>query len=123
MASDQAVQSYGDSVSNIIGAESRIEELVAEIVRTVRAAEPERRAGLKELAEVLLHDEVSSIVEMSTQSESSPRRYGSNPLLAGLLLILVGAGFLIIVPLVGLTLACIGVVLAAWGSFISWFRK
>jgi hypothetical protein len=120
VAPDETVRPQRDSVS---ASESRIEELVGEISRTIRAAEAERRAGLKELAETLLHDEISSIVDIPTQQESAPRRHSSNPLLAGLLLILVGLGFLVIVPLVGLTLAFIGVVLAAWGGFISWFRK
>jgi hypothetical protein len=120
VASDETVRPQRDSIS---ASESRIEELVAEISRTIRAAEAERRAGLKELAETLLHDEVASIVDIPTPHETAPRHHSSNPLLAGLLLILVGLGFLVIVPLVGLTLAFIGVVLAAWGGFISWFRK
>ena len=105
------------------GDDGRIEELIAEISRTIRAAEPGRRAELKELAEALLHDEVSSVVEMPTELESVPRRNSSNPLLAGLLLMLLGLGFFVIFPLLGLSVGSIGVVLATWGVFVAWFRK
>ena len=121
--SDHPEQPYRHSISIIVTTENRVEELVAEISQTIRAAEPERRAELKELAEALLRDEMSSIVEMTSQIESAPRRYSSNPLLAGLLLILLGLGFLVIVPAVGITLGFITVVLAAWGGFMRWIKK
>ena len=116
-------QSLRDIDSAIVAAETRLEELVAEISGTIRTARPERRAGLKELAETLLHDEVASISAVAPQVESAQRRNSSNPLFAGLLLIMLGLGFLLVVPLVGITLAFIGVILAAWGGLMSWSRK
>ncbi|HEX2928859.1 MAG TPA: hypothetical protein VHV54_04045 [Candidatus Binatia bacterium] len=123
MPSGHADQPYRDRDSNVIAAENQVEALVSEISRVINAAEPEKRAGLKELAETLLHDEVSSIADAAAPPESGPLRYSSNPLLAGLLLIVLGLGLLLILPPVGATIAFFGVVLAAWGGFISWFRK
>jgi hypothetical protein len=109
--------------SSVAAIERRVEQLVAEIGQTIRAAEPERRAELKELADTLLRDEVSSIVDTPSQSQSAQRRNSSHPLFAGLLLVVLGGGFLLILPAMGFAIAFIGVVLAAWGGFISWFRK
>jgi hypothetical protein len=103
--------------------EEQVEKLVADIGGVVRAAEPERRGGLKELAETLLHQEFETIAEEKQSVEAESRRLGSNPLAAGILLFLLGLGFLLIIPFVGLTLACIGVVLALSGAAMSWFRK
>lgn len=105
------------------GGENRIEILIAEVGGVIRGAAPERRAELKELAETLLHDEVSSIVEITTQPASEARRSGANPLLPGLLLIAFGLGLMLIVPPVGMTLGVIGLILAIWGGFMSWLRK
>jgi hypothetical protein len=103
--------------------EGQVEKLVAEIGGVIRAAEPERRAGLKELAETLLHEEVATIAEEKRSTETEPRRLGSNPLAAGILLTLLGLGFLLMVPLIGITLTGIGVLLALSGAVMSWFRK
>jgi hypothetical protein len=106
-----------------IKAEQRVEKLVSDISGVIRSAEPEKRAGLKELAETLLHEEISTIVEESPAGpvQSSPSRV--NPLAAGLLLVLLGLGFVLLFPLVGMTVAFIGAVLVVWGGAISWFRK
>lgn len=106
-----------------IKAEQRVEKLVSEISGVIRSAEPEKRAGLKELAETLLHEEISTIVEESPAGpgQSAPSRV--NPLAAGLLLVLLGLGFLLLFPFVGMTVAFIGAVLVVWGGAISWFRK
>jgi hypothetical protein len=103
--------------------EGQVEKLVAEIGGVIRAAEPERRAGLKEMAETLLHEEVATIAEEKRSTETEPRRLGSNPLAAGILLTLLGLGFLLMVPLIGITLTGIGVLLALSGAVMSWFRK
>ena len=122
MPSGHTAQPDRDRDSTVARAENQVEALVSEIGRVIHAAEPERRAGLKEMAETLLHEEVSSIADVTAPVESSPLRYSSNPLLAGLLLIVLGLGLLLIVPPVGMTIAFLGLVLAAWGGFISWFR-
>ena len=103
--------------------EEQVEKLIAEIGGVIRAAEPERRAGLKDLAETLLHEEVATIAEEKRTLETEPRRLGSNPLAAGILLTLLGLGFLLMVPLIGLTLTAIGILLALSGAVMSWFKK
>jgi hypothetical protein len=106
-----------------VKAEEQVEKLVADISRVIRAAEPEKRAGLKELAETLLHEEVSTLTEEPRQVEDAPSRSSANPLAAGILLGILGLGLLLIIPLVGATLAVIGLILAIWGGIISWSKK
>lgn len=104
--------------------EEQVEKLVGDIGRAIRNAEPGRRAGLKELAETLLHEEIGSIPEQSQAetAEMSAVRKRANPLAAGILLGLFGLGLALIVPFIGLTLAAIGVILVLWGGVISWSR-
>ena len=107
-----------------IRSEEQVEHLVTEIGRTIRAAEPEKRAGLKELAETLLHEELATIAGEAPGTQrmaERPRRM--NPLAPGILLILLGLGLMLIIPLIGITLAGIGLILAVWGGVISGFRK
>jgi len=106
-----------------VKAEEQVENLVADIGRVIRAAEPEKRAGLKELAETLLHEEVSTFTEAPRQVEDAPGRSSANPLAAGILLGILGLGLLLIIPLVGATLAVIGLILVIWGGIISWSKK
>jgi hypothetical protein len=97
--------------------------LVAEIGEVIRAAEPDRRVKLKELAETLFHDEVSTIAAQSQQVESALRRYGFNPLPLGIILMILSLGFFVISPLLSLILGLIGMVLGVWGGIISWRGK
>ena len=101
--------------------EEQVEKLVGDIGRAIRNAEPGRRAGLKELAETLLHEEIASIREEPEAAETVRKR--ANPLAAGILLVLLGFGLALIVPFIGLTLAAIGVILVLWGGVISWSRS
>jgi hypothetical protein len=103
--------------------EEQVEKLVGDIGRAIRNAEPARRAGLKELAETLLHQEIVTIAEEAGAAEMTAPRTRSNPLAAGILLAALGLGLAIVVPFVGLTLAAIGVILVIWGGVISWSRK
>ena len=104
------------------GPDQQVEKLVADIAGVIRAAPPEKRAELKDLAEALLRDEISSIVESSTVDREG-RPYRSNPLFGGVLLALVGLGFLLVFPMVAVTLLALGAVLIIWGGVISWLRK
>jgi|ERR1044071_1196400 hypothetical protein len=107
-----------------IRSEEQVERLVAEISRIIRAAEPEKRAGLKELAETLLHEEVAIIADAAPEAQRAPQRpRRMNPLAPGILLIILGLGFMLIIPLIGVTLAAIGFILVVWGGVISGFRK
>jgi hypothetical protein len=102
--------------------EEQVEKLVGDIGRVIRSAEPARRAGLKELAETLLHEEIVTIVEETEAAEVTAPRTRSNPLAAGILLGALGLGLAVIVPFVGLTLAAIGLILVIWGGVMSWSR-
>jgi len=66
--------------------EEQVEKLVGDIGRAIRNAEPGRRAGLKELAETLLHEEIASIREEPEAAETTTVRKRANPLAAGILL-------------------------------------
>jgi Flp pilus assembly protein TadB len=103
--------------------EEQVEELVADISRLIRSVEPEQRSGLKELAETLLHEEISTIVEEKTDAGTDRSRARLSPLAPGILLIVLGMGFFLIVPLIGATLAFIGFVMAIWGTALSFLKK
>jgi hypothetical protein len=104
-------------------ADEQVEQLVADIAGIIRTAEPAERAELKDLAESLLHDELSTIAEAATPAEAQGRPYRFNPLAPGILIVLLGLGFFLIFPLVGLTLAAIGAVLMISGGVMSWLKK
>jgi hypothetical protein len=103
--------------------EQDIEKLVAEIGSRIRAAEPQRRDELKQLAETLVHEEISTI---QTEPEAAKEYFAQrrpNPLAGGILLTLLGAGLALIFTPVGLSLMLIGLFLVAWGAIMSWARK
>jgi hypothetical protein len=107
-----------------IRSEEQLEHLVTDIGRTIRAAELEKRPGLKELAETLLHEELATIAcEAPGTQRMAERPRRMNPLAPGILLILLGLGLMLIIPLIGITLAGIGLILTVWGGVISGFRK
>jgi hypothetical protein len=100
--------------------EQKIEQAVGDIGATIRLAEPARRGELKEFAETLLHDEISSIVEQSSPTQTPVAAQRSNPLFAGVLIALLGGAFFLLFPPVGLALAAIGAILMIWGGILSW---
>jgi hypothetical protein len=107
-----------------VRSEEQVEHLVTDISRIIRAAQPEKRAGLKELAETLLHEEVATIADEAPETQrmsQRPRRM--NPLAPGILLMILGLGLMLIIPLIGVTLAVIGLILVVWGGVISGLRK
>lgn len=107
-----------------IRSEEQVEHLVTDISRIIRAAEPEKRAGLKELAETLLHEEIATIADETAETQRAPERpRRMNPIAPGILLIILGLGLMLIIPLIGITLAGIGLILTVWGGVISGFRK
>jgi hypothetical protein len=106
-----------------IKTQEQVEKLVSDIGGAIRAAEPAQRAALKDLAETLLHEEFATIAETNQTAETEPRRRTANPLAAGILLFLIGLGFLMITPPIGATLVGIGALLVAAGAVMSWMRK
>jgi len=107
-----------------VRSEEQVEHLVTDISRIIRAAQPEKRAGLKELAETLLHEEVATIADEAPEAQRAPQRpRRMNPLAPGILLMILGLGLMLIIPLIGVTLAVIGLILVVWGGVISGLRK
>lgn len=103
--------------------EQEVEKLVGEIGSVIRAAEPQRRAGLKELAETLVREEISPIpAPMEPDREYFARRR-VNPLAGGIFLTVIGAGLALIVTPVGLGLVLIGLLLTIWGAIMSWAKE
>jgi hypothetical protein len=79
---------------------AKFERPVADIGGFIRRAEPEKRAKLKDPAESPVYDEISTIAERSTAADSQARAYWFNLLFSGVLIVLLGFGFLLIFPMV-----------------------
>ncbi|HYT53484.1 MAG TPA: hypothetical protein VEQ38_02135 [Verrucomicrobiae bacterium] len=103
--------------------EQAVEKLVAEIGSVIRTADPERRGELKELAETLVHEEMSTIAAQAEPAKDYFAQRSVNPLAGGILLTLLGAGFTLIIAPVGVGLMLIGLFLVIWGAIISWAKK
>ncbi|HEV8723899.1 MAG TPA: hypothetical protein VGW77_25055 [Candidatus Binatia bacterium] len=103
--------------------EQEVEKLVGEIGSIIRAAEPERRGELKELAETLVHEEMSMIPAQVEPAKDYFAQRSVNPLAGGILLTLLGAGFALIIAPVGVGLMLIGLFLVIWGAIMSWAKK
>lgn len=99
-----------------------IEHRISEIGGVIRSAAPAERGELKELAETLLRQEMSSIPEDSVP-RSETKKGRSNPLFAGILLALLGLIFFLLFPLVGAAIGAIGIALMIWGAVLSALRK
>jgi len=106
-----------------VGTEQEVERLVGEIGSVIRAAEPQRRAGLKELAETLVREEVSPIPAPTEPDKESFAQRRVNPLAGGIFLTILGAGLALIVTPVGLGLVLIGLLLVIWGAIMSWAKE
>ena len=106
-----------------ISTENQVETLVGNIGRVIRAAEPRERPGLKELAETLLHEEISGIDEPAESIKADGSRRPFNPLAAGILLMILGIGIALVVAPVGLSVVLVGLFFGAWGAILSWMKK
>jgi hypothetical protein len=100
--------------------EEEVEKLAREAGRLIREANPETREELREAAYAIMREEAHGVEETKTETEG---RRTSNPLAAGLGLLVIGAGLAFIVPFVGFSLIAIGVLAIAWGAIMSATRK
>jgi hypothetical protein len=100
--------------------EEEVERLAREAGRLIREASPETREELREAASAIMREEAHQAE--GTKTEPDTRRT-SNPLAAGLGLLVIGAGLAFIVPLVGLSLLAIGILAVVWGGIMSATRK
>jgi len=101
--------------------EEEIERLAQEIGRLIRGAQAQKREDLKELAYTLIREEMIQSGEGEEGREgSSPGPF--NPLGAGVLIFILGAGLSFIFGPVGLVLMLAGLMFVVWGALISWVR-
>jgi len=102
--------------------EQEIERLAQEIGRLIRIAEPERREDLKELAYTLIREEMFEGGGREQAKEISPPG-PFNPLAAGVLILVLGAGLSFIFGPVGIVLMLGGLFFILWGAVISWIKR
>ena len=99
--------------------EQEIEELAQRIGRLLRAMDPQKREDLIELVHSLLREEMIQRQEREEATEGSPPG-PFNPLGAGVLILILGAGLSFIFGPVGLLLMLGGIIFIVWGALISW---
>jgi hypothetical protein len=100
--------------------EQEIERLVEEINRVIQRDPPDQRRELRSYASSLIADMATESVQPGERPVQSERRpFGL--VAAGLALLVVGGGFVFIIPPIGLTLVALGVVLAIWGAIAGWW--
>ena len=102
--------------------EQEIEELAQRIGRLLRGIEPQKREDLKELVHALIREEMIQGREGEEAAEGSPPG-PFNPLAAGVLILIMGAGLSFIFGPVGLLLMLGGLIFIVWGAIISWVKR
>ncbi len=102
-------------------AEQEIEELAQRIGRLLRPIESQKREDLIELVHSLIREEMIQGQGEEEVAEGSPPG-PLNPLGAGVLFLIVGAGLSFIFGPVGLLLMLGGVIFIVWGAIISWVK-
>ncbi len=102
-------------------AEQEIEELAQKIGRLLRPIESQKREDLIELVHSLIREEMIQGRGEEEVAEGSPPG-PLNPLGAGVLFLIVGAGLSFIFGPVGLLLMLGGVIFIVWGAIISWVK-
>jgi len=102
--------------------EEEVERLAERIGRLIRSVEPEQREDLKELAFSLVREELIRGEEPQQGGEASTPA-PMNPLSAGVLFFVLGAGLSFVFGPVGLALMIGGMFFVVWGVIISWVKK
>ena len=103
-------------------AEAEVERLAERIGRLIRSVEPDKREDLKELAFSLVREELIR-GEEPPEAASGSTPAPMNPLGAGVLFFVLGAGLSFVFGPVGLALMVGGLLFIVWGAVISWFKK
>jgi hypothetical protein len=102
--------------------EDEIERLVAQAGRLIREAEPGARGELAEAAAAILREEALT-AQAAVERQAGQSRQPVNPLAAGLGLLVVGAGMVLLFPFVGVAIMVCGAIAIVWGIAISAMRK
>jgi hypothetical protein len=101
-------------------AEQEIERLVEEINRVIQRCPSDQRRELRAYASSLIAEIATESLQPAESSDQAERRpFGL--VAAGLALLVVGGGFVFIIPPIGLTLVCLGIILAIWGTIAGWW--
>ena len=101
-------------------AEQEIERLVEEINRVIQRDPSDQRRELRAYASSLIAEIATESLQPAESSVQAERRpFGL--VAAGLALLVVGGGFVFIIPPIGLTLVCLGIILAIWGTIAGWW--
>jgi hypothetical protein len=103
-------------------AEQDIERLVDEINRAIQRVPGDQRHELRSYASSLINDIAAESSVQPSQISAQGERRPFGLVAAGLALLVIGAGFALIIPPIGLTLVALGVVLAIWGAVAGWWR-
>lgn len=101
--------------------EQEIERLAQEIGRLIQGAEPDKRDDLKELAYTLIREEIFEQDVKPARERTTAGPF--NPLATGILIVVLGAGFFFIFPVVGIALVFFGFIFVVTGAMISWFKR
>jgi hypothetical protein len=101
--------------------EQEVERLAQEIGRLIQSAEPEKREDLKDLAFILIREEIFERGESEQKNDGTIRPF--NPLGTGVLIFVLGAGLSFVFGPVGITLMLFGVIFVVWGAIISWLKR
>ena len=109
---------YGFGMSNI---EQEIERLVDGINRAIQAGPADQRRELRSYAASLIEDISTDSSGRTSETSAQGERRPFGLVAAGLALLVIGAGFALMIPPIGLTLVALGVILAIWGGIAGWW--
>jgi hypothetical protein len=101
--------------------EQEIERLVDEITRAIQRSPADQRHELRSYASSLINDIATESPAQTSQTAAKTERRPFGLVAAGLALLIIGAGFALMIPPIGLTLIALGVVLAIWGGIAGWW--
>jgi Flp pilus assembly protein TadB len=101
--------------------EQEIERLVDEISRAIQRSPADQRHELRSYASSLISDIATQSPVQPSQTGAPAERRPFGLVAAGLALLVIGAGFALMIPPIGLTLVALGVVLAIWGGIAGWW--
>jgi hypothetical protein len=101
--------------------EQEIERLVDEISRAIQRSPPDQQHELRSYASSLIGDIATESSAQTSQTAAQTERRPFGLVAAGLALLIIGAGFALMIPPIGLTLIALGVVLAIWGGIAGWW--
>ena len=101
--------------------EQEIERLVDEIGRAIQRSPADQRHELRSYASSLISDIAAEPSVQPSQAGTQTERRPFGLVAAGLALLVIGAGFALMIPPIGLTLIALGVVLVIWGGIAGWW--